>query len=75
MSSNLVWEPVNRETGDLEDGVKFAMRKKYGDPVDTQLDTSDIPYFEGLRDAGVKGAEAVIEAIQKHYDIVVKEVF
>lgn len=75
MSSSLVWEPVNRKTKFLEDSVKFALRKKYGDPVDAVLSGDDVPYLQGLRDAGIKGIDALLEAIEKHHEIEVKEVY
>ena len=32
----------------------------------TFFDVHDLPYFRGLADGGVKGAQQVIDAIEKH---------
>jgi hypothetical protein len=73
VSSNLVWEPYNRKTTTLDDALKFALRKRCGGMVDTVMHGRDVPYLEGLRDAGVKGAAELIAAIEKHDDVVVRE--
>jgi len=74
MSSNLVWEPVIHQQNDLPDELKFALRKGYGAQVDVLMGSRDIPYLKGLNDGGVKGAKELIEAIEKHGEILVKEV-
>lgn len=48
------------------DELKYALRKRYGDFVKTRLDTEAIPYLEGLRDAGVSGADDLIQLIAKN---------
>lgn len=75
MSSNLGWMPVESDWRFLGDQLKFALRKGYGEPVDAVLNSEDIPYLKGLADAGVKDADKLIEAIEKHDELRVKEVF
>lgn len=73
MSSSLEWEPRNRERESLPDELKFVLRKRYGEPVSSIIDDSDLAYLAGLRDAGIEGAEDLIEAINKYGEIHVKE--
>jgi hypothetical protein len=74
MSSNLYWEPTQRPKKDLPDALKFALRKRASDGhVEMVMDTNDLQYLYGLRDAGVKGADDLIEAIQKHGEVRVWE--
>ena len=73
MSSNLTWEPRYRDKEDLPDELKYVLRKKYGDPVDTYMTAQDVPYLEGLSHADIKGVAQLLHAIDKHGDIIVKE--
>ena len=76
MSSSLGWLPVKPEDWEyLDTDLKFAMRKRFGDPIHTKLSAASIPYLEGLKDAGIKDAKILIKAIRKHGDIEVKEVW
>lgn len=75
MSSNLAWEPGCRQKNSLPDQLKFVLRKKYGDVVDANMDTDDLPYLTGLRDAGIDGAQTLIDAIEKYDEISVVEEF
>jgi hypothetical protein len=75
MSSSLYWEPVQREEEWLPDELKYVLQKRVGGTVDTVMSERDIPYLEGLRDAGVSGADALIEAIKKHDRVSVHEKF
>ncbi len=74
MSSSLCWEPVkgiaNRT---LPTALKFALRKRFGEPVRVVVSNSTVPYLEGLRDAGVEGAEKLIDLIEKHGEINLNE--
>lgn len=72
MSSTLVWHPVTN-TKPLDDVLKFALRKRYRECVDTSMDSGDIPYLTGLLHAGIRDAETLIDAIKKHTEIIVKE--
>jgi len=66
VSSNLTIEPINRKKKSLSTELKFAARKRYGEPIRTELDKSDVPYFQGLVDAGIKDAQDVLDMIEKH---------
>ena len=74
MTMNLYWEPAEREpSGDLDDKLKFALRNRCGGTVDTILTTQDLSYLNGLTDAGIKDAETLVDAIEKHGSIRVFE--
>jgi hypothetical protein len=73
MSSNLQWQPLKQNWKDLSSDLKFAMRKRCHDPIDAILTSYDLLYLEGLRDAGIKDAQVLIEAIEKYDEIQVKE--
>jgi len=76
MSSSLIWEPVIEQDGrSLPCGLKSALRKRFGDPVDVTLSGSDRNYLEGLSDAGLDGSSGILSAIDKHGMIKVKEVW
>jgi hypothetical protein len=73
MSSVLVWEPTDREKTGLSNDLKYVLRKSYGEPISFVLSQGDIPYLTGLKDAGVKDANALIVAIKKYRKITVTE--
>ena len=73
MSLNLYWEPADREANDLPDELKYVMRKRFDGAVDTVFDEGDAHYIQGLRDAGVKGAQELLDAIAKHGSVRVFE--
>lgn len=77
MSSSLRWKPEQKPRGSLSTAVKFALRKRTGGQLNDEivLTAADIPYFEGLRDADVEGAEEVIKLIELHGKIFVWEQF
>lgn len=75
MSSDLTWEPAQRKKASLTDAIKWALQKRYGGTVDNIMDQGDIGYLEGLRDGGLAEAQFLIDAIEKHDRIVVKEEF
>lgn len=67
MSMGLYWKPEKNNDKRLPDDLKRALQKRYDTPLlDHCLDDSDLSYLEGLRDAGVKGAQELINAIEKH---------
>lgn len=67
MSMGLYWRPERNTSGELPDDLKRALQKRYGTPLlDYCLDDCDLSYLAGLRDAGVKGANELIHAIEKH---------
>ena len=76
MSSTLSWRPAfPPKSGSLPSELKFALRKKYDEPIDIMFDESDIPFLEGLVCAGIPGANDLISAIRKHKQIIVKETY
>lgn len=77
MSSSLYWEPRDRAKKYLSTDLKFALRKRNDNETvtDEVFSDSEIPYLEGLRDAGVKDAQDLIDAIKKFGCIVVDEEF
>lgn len=77
MGSTLKIEPEYRKKTSLSDELKFALRRKNGGQTISHLivDESDLSYFEGLRDAGIKDAEIVISLIGKYGSCVVSEDF
>ena len=65
MSATLKWIPViNQEGTSLDCQLKFILRDKYHYPA--VLNEFDIEYLSGLRDAGIKGAQELIDAIVQH---------
>ena len=75
MSSTLTWKPVIEESNDLPDELKRVISRKLWDtdgscgngPV--MVDKEILPYLEGLRDAGVKGADDLIAIILQYGQI------
>lgn len=77
MSSTLMWRPVVPVEGySLPYELKKTLSRKLWDTDgstgggEATMTENDIPYLEGLRDAGVKGAEKLIEILRKHGAIV-----
>ena len=76
MSSNLGWIPVKTNNYKwLDIDLKFALRKSWGNPVAAKIDCCQLEYLRGLRDAGLKDAQKLIDAIEKYGEIQVEEVF
>lgn len=74
MSSTLYWVPVVQTGKSLPDELKYALRKKFGGYIcNTRLLSGHIEYLNGLRDAGTKGAQELIDAIEKHGEIEISE--
>lgn len=75
MTSNLSWRPRHAAGKDLPDDLKFALRKRHADAhLEGQVyDRDDIPYLTGLAHGGVKGAQKLIDAIEKHDEIELME--
>jgi hypothetical protein len=68
MSSTLMWIPViNRKGNALPDGLKQILSYKYSLSGSSMSFThSELDYLNGLKDAGIKGADKLIEAIEQH---------
>jgi hypothetical protein len=75
VSTNIYWRPINPDKQCLPKDLKYKIARKYwghdgslgGEPV--IIDKTDYAYFEGLKDAGVEGAEEIINAIDKYGEI------
>ena len=67
-----MWKPNTRSGHDLPDALKFVLRDKMGLMEGERIfDHGNISYLSGLRDAGVEGAQELIDAIEKHDEVVV----
>lgn len=72
MSSTLMWRSVCAPNGQLPYELKKTLSRKLwntdgsigGDPAIVGAEL--VPYLEGLRDVGVKGASELIELIKTH---------
>lgn len=60
MSSNLRAEPVNRKKKEFGTELKFALRKRFGEPIKAELGPEHIDYLLGLEHAGIKEASELI---------------
>jgi len=75
VTSSLMWKPVLPAGGDLPDELKRTLSRKLWDTDGSYgggtcvVDASLLPYLEGLRDAGTKGAAQLIKLIQKHGEV------
>lgn len=67
MSTTLVWAPAERATRELPFQLKTVLQDRFKFPEIFRY--SDLPYFRGLRDAGIEGADEVIEALEKYEEI------
>ena len=77
MSSNLYWEPrTPKKSKSLSTELKLSLRKRYdGGLNNIILDSGDVQYLEGLSHAGIKDATVLINAIRKHDEISINEIF
>lgn len=78
MSSSLMWRPAHPvESGTLPRELKYPLSRRLWDTDgstghgDAVVDAGHIPYLEGLRDAGVKGADELIKLIETHGAVIV----
>ena len=68
MSCTLMWRPVKPGRSIGDHALREAIREEYSSfPV--RLSAADGPFFRGLRAAGVEGASAVLDLIEKHDEI------
>lgn len=70
MSQNLYYS-LPSTAKPLPDALKYALRKRRNSPCTMYI--SDIPYLQGLADAGVDGAQQLIELIERHEEVEVFE--
>lgn len=75
MGSILYWKPVTEYKGSLDDPVKFALRKRYGDQYLKEIYVGQeiIPFLEGLAYGGTEGAQELINLIKEHGELVLNE--
>lgn len=74
MSASMYWRPVlPRPEGEyVDDTVRHRLARRLWDKDGSEsaepheLTKDALPYLEGLRDGGVKGAQDLIDAIRKH---------
>lgn len=70
MSATLKWEPSKRKSQSLPDALKFVLRDKGGVTGErTIFGSENLAYLRGLADAGIEGAQALIDAIDKHEEV------
>jgi hypothetical protein len=69
MSANLKWTPSKHTGHDLPDALRFALEKNPSGNDRRHFGEASIPYLEGLRDAGIDGAQQLIDAIEKCGDV------
>jgi hypothetical protein len=77
MSSTLYWRPRLKAAKSLPDHLKIVLRNSntFAGGLNVTLDRENIGYLSGLRDAGVEGADKLIEAIEKHGEVELVEEF
>ena len=72
MSTNLFMAPHSNKGKCLGKGLKYKIARRFWDHdgslsgESVVIDSGHLPYFEGLRDAGVEGADEIIKAIQMY---------
>jgi len=76
MSSTLMWRPPHRGK-ELPDALKYALCKRWADQsirtVFSNEDGCDMAYLQGLRDAGVDGAQELLDAVKRYGEVEVWE--
>ena len=73
MSSSLHWRPPASTSSDLPEQLKLVLRKKHGQMRDFEIGGDEYDYLEGLRDAGVDGAQELLDLIDKHGKVFLTE--
>lgn len=78
MSSTLMWRPaLPQESGDLSYELKRTLSRRFWDTDgscghgEAVVGIGDRSYIEGLRDAGVKGADKLLDILDKHGEIII----
>ena len=69
MSATLKWEPQKSCGTALPDELRWALEKNPAGTNRRHFGEASIPYLEGLRDAEINGAQALIDAIKTHGDV------
>lgn len=71
MSQNLYWRPKYNNGRSLSDNLKYILR--VNERSNSTFMHIDIPYLQGLADAGIKDAHKLIKAIERHEYVEVYE--
>jgi hypothetical protein len=76
VSTSLYWRPVPKDPPpyDVPEDVEGALRRRYWETwpdmgprsEPREMGETDIAWLEGLRDAGLEGADELIAAIREH---------
>lgn len=77
MSSHLRWQPVKFGQS-LGTGIKFILRKIYGNPIDVILTSADVNTLRAIvasNDSAASDADELVSAIEAHGNIELKEYF
>ncbi len=70
MSCTLHWKPIIKDSESISEiHLREILDKKYGYPH--HLSYIDIDYIQALVDAGIDGAQDLLDAIRKHDDILI----
>ena len=74
MGSTLYWEPYKANRKSLSDELKNALRERLGTGFRREpLEVENVDFLEGLSCAGIKDAQVLIDAIDKHGGVYVSE--
>ena len=75
MSTNLYWEPKDRKKHNAgkDSALKWALQKRFGYPITKTFNEYDCSYLQCLADAGIDGAQDLIDSIEKYETIEVFE--
>ena len=71
-----MWRPIVTDANDLPKELKFVISRRLWDTDgscghgEASMNSSDISYLEGLRDAGIKGAKELIDAIEQYGTVI-----
>lgn len=73
MGQNLYWRPKSNLRNDLSDALKRVLRDKreLSGAREHTYSQSEISYLRGLVDAGIDGAQELIDAIERHGEVIV----
>jgi len=70
MGMNLYWEIVELlESRILPDELKLVLQHRYGIFDDIEIGMDEYDYYEGLADAGIKGANKILKLLEKYEKI------
>lgn len=77
VSSNLTAEPTSRKKLDLGTGIKLALRKQLGEPINSIIDKNFIIFLQSIEAAGDKETSAdaakLIEFLNKFGEASLRE--